>query len=158
MDKEIALLDALPEGKKPIKYFFTLVELRKTHKMSQTELAEVLGVDQSYVSMLETGRETASAELLEKIATFFDVSIDYLHQDAYTIETAKQIIAEQVQQIHRKGLEITKADRTFLLQVIRALQPQIMVEESITQRVNSDGTQAYERAVKKLQAFEENNK
>ena len=158
MNNEITLLPTLQEDDKPIKIFYSLVYLRKSHNVTQQELAEHLGIERSYLSLIENGKRNANEEMLHKIAKFFDCDIDFLRQNAYTIEKAKQVIAEQVTLIAEKGLDISKADRSFLLQVIKTLQPQIMVEESITQRVNSDGTQAYERAVKKLQAFEENNK
>lgn len=152
-----ALIDDIPKENK-VRYFFRLINLRKTHKMTQSDLAEILDVDQSYISMLETGRTQASAELLDKIAETFDVTLDYLQQDAYTIETAKQVIAEQVELIASKGLDISKADRAFLLSVIKTLQPHVLVEEKITQRVNEDGKMAYERALRKIEIAKSDEK
>ena len=51
-------------------------ELRKTHKLSQAELADALGVTRQTIISLEKGRYTASLELAFKIARFFGKSIE----------------------------------------------------------------------------------
>ena len=152
----IALLPDLPET--PVKYNYTLVNLRKEAELTQHELAAVLGVSYQSVAFWETGRRKPTLESLQKYADHFKVGIDFLLEDAYTVETAKQIIAEQVTLIHNKGLDITKADRLFLLQVIKILAPQILVEEKITQRVGEDGQTLYERAIRKLELYKEKDR
>ena len=54
-----------------------LKELR-TGKMSQAELARLLGVTQQAVGKWEKGIATPDYATLAKIATLFDVSTDYL--------------------------------------------------------------------------------
>lgn len=46
--------------------------------MFQEELAEELGISRATLSHLENGRQEPNLELLEKIADFFNVSVDYL--------------------------------------------------------------------------------
>lgn len=55
-----------------------LKELRKRAKMSQVELADVMGVTQSTLGKWELGKQQPDIECIKKIANFFDVSIDYL--------------------------------------------------------------------------------
>lgn len=52
--------------------------LRKQRGMSQLELSEVLGVGKSTISMYENGQRKPSFEVLEEIADFFNVDMDYL--------------------------------------------------------------------------------
>lgn len=51
-------------------------ELRKTHKVTQSELAEAVGVTRQTVISLESGRYKASLVLAHKIAQFFNTSIE----------------------------------------------------------------------------------
>ena len=56
-----------------------LKELRTQRGYSQSELAKKLHVSKSTVSMLEVGSRQPSLELMEIIADFFNVSMDYLN-------------------------------------------------------------------------------
>ncbi|HEX2925824.1 MAG TPA: helix-turn-helix domain-containing protein [Ruminiclostridium sp.] len=55
-----------------------LKELRKARNVSQEDLAKYVGVGRTAVANWETGIAEPNAESLRKIATFFNVSIDYL--------------------------------------------------------------------------------
>lgn len=56
----------------------TLKTLRTNHSLSQTALAEQLGISKSAVSMYEQGRREPDFNVLRKIADIFQVEIDYL--------------------------------------------------------------------------------
>lgn len=56
-----------------------LKELRKERGYSQAALGEKLGVGKSMVSMYENGSRNPSFEMLETIADFFNVDMDYLY-------------------------------------------------------------------------------
>ena len=55
-----------------------LKELRKNHMTTQEELAKYLGVGRPTIAGYETKGKQPSFEILDKIADFFNVSIDYL--------------------------------------------------------------------------------
>lgn len=46
--------------------------------MSQQELADALGISKSSINMYERGERQPNFEVLETIADFFNVDIDYL--------------------------------------------------------------------------------
>lgn len=52
--------------------------LRTNHSLSQSELAERLGISKSSVSMYEQGRREPDFHVLGMIADFFQVDADYL--------------------------------------------------------------------------------
>ncbi|WP_035172041.1 helix-turn-helix domain-containing protein [Caldanaerobius polysaccharolyticus] len=56
----------------------TLKKLRKSHNMTQDELAEMLSLSRSAISLYETGRREPDYSILTKLADIFDVSVDYL--------------------------------------------------------------------------------
>lgn len=59
-------------------YSVMLRALRKNRGLSQSQLAEELGISKSSVSMYEQGNREPDLTLLKKIADFFEVETDYL--------------------------------------------------------------------------------
>ncbi|ADH59838.1 transcriptional regulator, XRE family [Thermoanaerobacter mathranii subsp. mathranii str. A3] len=53
-------------------------ELRKKKGVTQKELALYLGVSDRAVGYYESGQRTPPPDILQKIADFFNVSVDYL--------------------------------------------------------------------------------
>lgn len=56
-----------------------LTSLRKMKKLTQSEMASILGVARTTYSSYEQGRRTPDVDIQNKIADYFDVSLDYLH-------------------------------------------------------------------------------
>lgn len=52
--------------------------LRKQHHMTQADLARALGVAESAISMWELGKRSPDHEMMEQIADYFNVDMDYL--------------------------------------------------------------------------------
>ena len=55
-----------------------LKELRKRHKITQENLANIIGVERSSIGKYESSTTIPSNETLIKIANYFNVSTDYL--------------------------------------------------------------------------------
>lgn len=54
--------------------------LRKSNpNLTQQDMANILGVAKTTYASYEQGKRTPDAELQNKIADYFDVSLDYLH-------------------------------------------------------------------------------
>lgn len=56
-----------------------LMDLRKQKKLTQAEMANILGVARTTYSSYEQGRRTPDVDIQNKIADYFKVSLDYLH-------------------------------------------------------------------------------
>lgn len=69
-----------------------IARLRKERKLTQEDLASFLGVTKASVSKWETGQSYPDIELLPRVATFFDISIDELM--GYEPQMSKQGIRE----------------------------------------------------------------
>ena len=54
-------------------------ELRQSRKLSQQELADKLNTSKSSVNMYERGEREPGIEMLETIADFFNVDMDYIY-------------------------------------------------------------------------------
>lgn len=53
-----------------------IAQLRKERRLSQSELAEAVGVTRQTITSLEVGRYTASLALAYKIARYFGLAIE----------------------------------------------------------------------------------
>jgi transcriptional regulator with XRE-family HTH domain len=60
--------------------------LRKREGWTQTQLAEILGVDQSHIVKLEKGDRTPSLEILIKLTQIFQVTSDQLIMDDQEVD------------------------------------------------------------------------
>ena len=60
-----------------------LKELRTAKGISQQELADMLNVHAMTISGYERGIRRPNFEMLDEIADYFDVSVDYLIGNAY---------------------------------------------------------------------------
>ena len=76
-----------------------LIELRKGKQLSQEALASQVGVHQNVIGRYERGEARPSIELATKMASIFEVSLDYLVGKA-DIEIDKEVL-EQVLTIQR---------------------------------------------------------
>jgi transcriptional regulator with XRE-family HTH domain len=54
--------------------------LRRERQWTQVELAEMLGIDRSYLSEIETGKKDPSLRVLKTIADGFGLSLSQLLQ------------------------------------------------------------------------------
>lgn len=59
-------------------YFQRLRDLREDADLTQSALAERLGIQQTVYSRYERGARTIPLELLLQLADYYDVSLDYL--------------------------------------------------------------------------------
>lgn len=64
-----------------------IAELRKEKKLSQADLAEIVGVTRQTITSLETGKYIASLPLAYKIAKYFDLKIE----DVFELEEEEWI-------------------------------------------------------------------
>lgn len=82
-----------------------LKELRKNSKLTQEQMAQYLGVDQSMVTKLENGTRVLNVSLIEKISSLFCCTEDYLfgRSDEYIPMNfafrANSILAEDLESI-----------------------------------------------------------
>ncbi|MCD7945766.1 MAG: helix-turn-helix domain-containing protein [Clostridiales bacterium] len=59
-------------------YFQRLRDMREDHDLTQTQVANFLGIQQTVYSRYERGYQTIPLELLIQLADYYKVSVDYL--------------------------------------------------------------------------------
>lgn len=91
-------------------------EFRKQKKLTQEKLAEIIGVDNGYISKLEVGQNFPSITTLEKIADVLDVELYELFR--YTNSKSKDF-KEEINTIYDK---LNKDKQFTLYQVAKAME------------------------------------
>ena len=91
-------------------------ECRKRHKITQEKLAEIIGVDNGYISKLEVGQNFPSITTLEKIAKALDVELYEFFQ--YTAIKETDFLSE-ITDIYNN---LSKEKQLVLYQVAKAMK------------------------------------
>lgn len=74
------------------------VKLFRVHKdLTQKQLAEILQIDQSYISMVENGRRFPSVKVINKIAGVLEVPVHYMFTQCQTVPDSLVKEVEQCQ-------------------------------------------------------------
>lgn len=82
-------------------------ELREQAKLRQGHVAAYLGVDQSYLSKMETGERTMSVEQLEKLAELYGCDLEVFENPDIEIKPVQ--IALRSKEITAEDLNIIAA-------------------------------------------------
>lgn len=107
-------------------------QLRIEIGKSQESIAKELDVSQSLINNWETGRSTPAPEMLQYIADYFDLSIDYLvgrTNDKRWYPPQKQemkVINEIVEELSNLSLN----DQHFILTIVKNFQTHYIKKES----------------------------
>ena len=98
-----------------------LKQLRYESGLPQTELAEKLNITRSSLCNYELGRREPSLEILNIIADFFNVDIDYLvgktDKTTLIIDDQEKIIMDGIRKLNSDGIEklIERLEELILL-------------------------------------------
>lgn len=97
-----------------------IAQLRKSKSMSQFQLAKTLNIATSTLGMYETNRRKPNMEMLEKLADFFGVSIDYL-LGRETIDKSDIDLDKAIDNaMSFDGKPVTEHDRKMMKQLWKA--------------------------------------
>jgi len=68
-------------------FIINLKDYRKSRRISQAKLAEMCGSSQAYIAEIEVGKKFPSPDMIEKIASAFNVESYFLFQNNAAIDT-----------------------------------------------------------------------
>ena len=87
-----------------------LAEIRKSNKIKQIELAEMLNVSQQVISNIERGVTTPDIEQLKKIADIYNISLDQLVGREFFgdgTDGVEQKVISYIKQMDDEGKELS---------------------------------------------------
>ena len=114
----------MPEFKDMLKYF------RTREGLSQSELAEKLGMSASRISMYEVGKREPDFEAEEKIADFFNTDLNTLRGRDIEGETIENTDPD-IRRIERARQKMPEPDKKFMMD---------MLERSFSEYFEDDGS------------------
>lgn len=85
--------------------------LRKSHKLSQKQFAELFSVDQTAVSNWEMGKNNIDLSLADRIAGYFKVPVEYVYGKPYTLTRP---LAEWTREENAAYLSANDAEKKLL--------------------------------------------
>jgi transcriptional regulator with XRE-family HTH domain len=94
---------------------------RELMSLSLRQLAESAKVSNPYLSQIERGVYTPSAQVLKGIADALDISAETLFQQAGLLDNAFERPATSVEDAIRMDTQLTKEGKQALIQVYRGL-------------------------------------
>lgn len=100
-------------------------DLRKQKKMSQSELAKIIGVTQTTITAWETGKAEPSSSAVANLADYFGVTTDYLlgrpeekkEKDSNSVD-----LADMDALLTYQGKQIPDQDRELINDLLKRLQ------------------------------------
>lgn len=103
-----------------------LKELRKTYGVSQEKLSKELSVSRSTVAMWESEKSQPDNNTLQKLADYFNVSVDYLlgRTDDMNQNPGEENISfdDFTYAMYNESKELTEEDKQALLGMARLLK------------------------------------
>ena len=87
-----------------------LIELRKSKKLTQEQMAEKLGVHRGTYANYERGHRQPDYDTLVQISDFFDVSTDYLLKGNLTKSEAEKILDDPNSQVAARDGDISREE------------------------------------------------
>ena len=128
-----------------------LAELRAERGMSRTELSLALGLPKNSVEKFETGRQTPSAAIQEKISSFFGVSLMYLRgetgdrtsmsgwMEAALSEPEPEISATQPRKVQKQSAAPSQGDSASIFEAFAGSRRfQDCLRDAIIEALRSD--------------------
>lgn len=95
-------------------------ELREAHKMTQQDLATRLDTTATAVSYWESGRSLPNFNTLKKIASLFNVSLDYLLKIQVNDEGKEKDFTTRFEVLFRKSEKLPEEKQALLYDVINS--------------------------------------
>ncbi len=95
--------------------------LRKNFKLTQQEVADILGVDRSTYTFYEAGKSTPSKENIVKLCDIFNVTVGYLFGVEKNCPELKVANRSDVVDENTDGLKEISRNEKFILMAYRSL-------------------------------------
>lgn len=98
-----------------------IVDLREKNGMTQTELADKMGLDKSSMSKIENGSRKVSSDELKKLSRIFSVSADYLLNGVDSKKSAEAPLSKNQKLVaYSIDPDISDEEREAIIQMVQA--------------------------------------
>jgi transcriptional regulator with XRE-family HTH domain len=106
-----------------------IVHLRQKRKLTQKELAKIIGVHFSHMSRYERGISLPSVEVVKKISQVFNVSTDYLLFDDGNAPVQEKITDPELLQQFEQISQMTEREKAAIKIVLEGMVVKHQIEQ-----------------------------
>lgn len=92
--------------------------IRYNHNLSQDEMSKILGINRNFLSRIETNKSLPTAEILEKLAVNYNISIDSLLGINLDSRGSVEVRKEKIKKITQYCLHLSNAELDFILNML----------------------------------------
>lgn len=92
--------------------------IRYNHNLSQDELSKVLGINRNYLSRIETNKSLPTAEILARLATSYNISIDSLLGVNLNSKEGIEIRKEKMKKVTKYCLQLSNSELDFIINML----------------------------------------
>ena len=92
--------------------------IRYNHNLSQEELAKMLEINRNYLSRIETNKSLPTAEILAKLALFFNISIDSLLCVNLYCQECAEIRKEKIKKVNQYCMYLSNSELDFVINML----------------------------------------
>lgn len=95
--------------------------IRYRHNISQVEMAKILEINRNYLSRIETNKSLPTAEILVKLAEYFNLSIDSLLE---VNADNKKVRINKIKEIDDCCKHLSDTDLDFIIKLLKTMTNQ----------------------------------
>ena len=99
--------------------------LRKSHNLSQENLALILKINRNYLSRIETGKSEPTLSIIRDIVNYFKVDVNSLMD----LDKKKGSVDDKIKQISSECRYLMDDDLDFLIRVISVMRSECVKKE-----------------------------
>ena len=92
--------------------------IRYNNNISQEELAKMLEINRNYLSRIETNKSLPTAEILVKLASFFNISIDTLLGINLEGRDGEEIKKAKIKKISQYCMHLSNTELDFVVNML----------------------------------------
>lgn len=95
--------------------------IRYNNNISQEELAKMLEINRNYLSRIETNKSLPTAEILAKLALFFNISVDTLLGVNLEGREGEEAKKEKIKKINQYCSYLSNTELDFVINMLCAM-------------------------------------
>lgn len=92
--------------------------IRYNNNISQEELAKMLKINRNHLSRIETNKSLPTAEILARLATLFNISIDTLLGVNLEGREGAEVKKEKIKKINQYCMYLSSTELDFVINIL----------------------------------------
>ena len=106
-------------------------ELRIQNKMTQSELAQKIGISYVQVGRYETKKSTPSSDILQKLADTLDTTADFLMNGTHNEVVASQLLDKELLEQYKRIEKLSVDDKHLVKRFLNSFLLSVDIQKTL---------------------------